>query len=342
MKRRRLLGAGFAMLATMVVAVWLVTTVTAAQKVWVIGYNAPTSLPFDIAIQKGMRLQAKKLGVKVVVAGGKFDPAGQAQLSALNSLIDRGLDALIVFPINPPGQIPAVVRAQKKGIKILDIEPAPGMEKYLITRLNSDDFSSAKKLGVYAAGQVGKPCKAGIVLGLPIVPVLQLRNLGYQAGLKAAGCEILDKQVSQDDQPATATTIANTWKTKYGSEMNLIMSYNDPSAFGVLAATGSSWAPKVVGMNGDEPNIQAVKDGRQLADGAVDMPAIGNGIIWAAVEALKGHKLPKVITTKINIWTKANVNKYLTYNQRLTAPMNISLFKQGGLWFLKGTLPKKK
>ena len=115
---------------------WLASGSTAAKhKTWVIGYNPPTSLPFDVAMQKAMKLQAAKLGVKVVFAGGTFDPGGGPQLVGLNSLIDRHVDALIVFPINPKSQLPAIVRATKAGIKIVDIEPSPGLEKYLLTRI---------------------------------------------------------------------------------------------------------------------------------------------------------------------------------------------------------------
>lgn len=312
----------------------------AKQKTWVIGYNPPTSLPFDVAMQKAMKLQAKKLGVKVVFAGGTFDPGGGPQLVGLNSLIDRHVDALIIFPINPKSQLPAVVRATKAGIKVVNIEPSPGLEKYYLTSIESNDQAAATQIAKYAGAQVGKPCKVGIIQGPPVVPVLNNRNIGYAAGAKAAGCEILDQQINQNDQPATATAIANTWKTKYGNDMNLILAYNDPTAFGALAAVSGSWQPKVTGMNGDEPNIQAVKDGKQLADGAVGFPELGNGILWAAVEALKGHKLPKLITHKIVIWTKANVDKYVTYNQRLTKPMDVKIAKEGGKYVLNATLPK--
>jgi ribose transport system substrate-binding protein len=301
---------------------------------FVIGYNAPTSLPFDVALQKAMQLQADKLGVEFVVAGGTFDP--NEQLAAFNSLVDRGVDAIIAFPIDPLGMQPAIDRAVEQGIKVVDVI-TPGLQNVL-THVRSNDREAAAALVEYAVTQLDGPCKVGIIQGLSVVPVLNERNLGYEEGAKAAGCEILDQQESQDDQPATATAIANTWKTKFGDEMNLILAYNDPTAFGAIAATGADWSPKVVGMNGDDPNIQAVKDGQQLADGAVDMPAIGNAILYAAYLALTGEELPPNLDSDITIVTPENVAEYKTYDERLKSAMDVEFVEQSdGSYLIEAT-----
>jgi ribose transport system substrate-binding protein len=332
MKRRGLLGAGLAaVLAATVTVGWLAAGGTAAKQI-VIGYTAPTSLPFDKELQKAMAVQAKALGVKLIVTGGKFD--NNAQIAAFNSLIDRHVNGIIAFPIDPNSQLPVIDRANAAKIKVISLD-TPGVQ-HVLTNILTPDLDAAKALAQLGAKAVGggANCRVGIIKGLPVVPVLNIRNIGYEAGAKAAGCTILDEQISQDDQPATSTAIANTWKTKYGSQMTLMLVYNDPSAYGAEAAVGGSFNPKVIGMNGDEANIQAIKAGRQFADGYVDFEAVGNAAVYAVVQAVKGKKLPPILIAPIKIFTKANLAQYVPYGQREKAPLKVSFVPHKGTYIL--------
>jgi ABC-type sugar transport system substrate-binding protein len=116
--------------------------------------------------------------------------------------------------------------------------------------------------------------------------------------------------------------------------MNLMLVYNDPSAYGAEAGGGGGVNPKVVGLKGDAANNHAIKDDRQFADGYIDLEAVGNAAAFALVQAIKGKKLPPLMITPIKIFTKANVNEYVPFSKREKTPLKVSWVPHKGIFVL--------
>jgi ribose transport system substrate-binding protein len=300
-----------------------------------IGWVPPTVSPFEKAMREGIEQQAKALGMELTVAGGEFDP--KVQISAVDSLVQRDVDAIMIWPLDEQGIQPAFDRARESDIPIITID-SPNARANV--NFQTDDVDATRALAKVVADKVGNPCAVGIIQGPPIVPIIKARAEGYTQGARESGCEILDIQTNREDTPEGASKIAAGWRTRFGSEMNGILSNNDPQALAALAQTGGDFKPEIVGLNGDAPNIEAIREGRLLGTAALLSPEIGNGMAYVAKELLDGKTVPSTIAANYAIVTNENVGEYKSYEERTAAPMKVSIRGSGNDGVLEAQIAK--
>jgi ribose transport system substrate-binding protein len=301
-----------------------------AQKL-TIAYIPPVlANPAIKAMNDAIAKQAKSLGMNFVTIGGEFNP--QAQIVAMNAAIQKKVNAILIWPLDPKGIQPSFDKATAAGIPILGIW-SPGVPNVL-ANFQYEDKGSGTQLAKLVAAELkkqGKPCAVGIIQGIPVVDILRARNEGLEAGAKAAGCKVLEKQVNQKDNSDGARPIADAWKTKYGSKMTAILAYNDPSALGALSASGGSFKPIVTGMNGDQLALDALKRGSLFATAAVPNVEVGASMAYAAwLKLVKKQAVPKQVNFPLQIVTKANVGTYKGWDVRLKGPVPKVTFVTAG------------
>jgi ribose transport system substrate-binding protein len=292
--------------------------------------------PAQQAIAKGFQNQARKLALSPAVLGGEFNP--QAQITAVNAAIQRRVTVLAIWPLDPKSLRPTLDRARRGGMKILTIWTAglPGATADIFY----DETPAARRVAALAAQTIkrsGDECKVGIIQGLPVVPILKARNDALEAGARAAGCEVLERQVNQKDSADGALPIVQAWRTKYGSEMTAILAYNDPSALGAVAAATGSFRPVITGMNGDPAAIDAIRNGRMLATTTVPNAEVGNALAWAANQVIGRKKVPRSVSAQCDVLTRANLGKYVPWSVRNRRALTVKFVKQGSRWIVKTT-----
>jgi ABC-type sugar transport system substrate-binding protein len=289
------------------------------------------------ALNDGIKVKAKALGLGFETIGGQYSP--QAQIVAMDAAIQKKVAAILIWPLDPKGIQPSFEKAKAAGIPILAIW-SPGVPN-IDANFMYNDGNAIQKIAQMAAAEVkkqGKQCAVGILEGIPVVNILNARNVGLAAGAKAAGCQILEHQVNQQDNSSGALPIVNAWKTKYGSKMTAVLAYNDPSALGAIAARGGNFQPLVTGMNGDSDGLAAVKNGSLFATGAVPNVEVGEAMAQVASNILNHKAYPKTVWFSFEILTKANVGSYKPWSARLAAgALQIRFVKVGGKVFAKTT-----
>lgn len=289
------------------------------------------------AMNGGFKNQSKKLGMTALTVGGEFNP--QAQITAVDAAIQRHVDAIIIWPLDPKGIRPTLDKARKAGIELFTIW-TPGFPG-ATADFRYAETSAAEQIAALAAAEAkknGKPCKVGIIQGLPIVAILKARNDNLEAGAKKAGCTVLERQVNQKDSADGAQPIVAAWKTKWGSQMSVILAYNDPSALGAVAASVGDFKPVIVGMNGDPAALDAIKSGTMLATTTIPNPEVGNAFAYAAyITRVKHQKVPSELSGHVDVITKANIDKYIPWDVRNKQPLAVSFVQQGGQWIIKTT-----
>jgi ribose transport system substrate-binding protein len=289
------------------------------------------------ALNDGIALKAKGLGLNFETIGGQYSP--QAQIVAMNAAIQKKVAVILIWPLDPKGIQPSFEKAKAAGIPILAIW-SPGVPN-IAANFQYNDGQAIQQIAKMAAAQLkkeGKSCNVGIIEGIPVVNILNARNIGMEQGAKAAGCTILEKQVNQQDNNSGALPIAQAWKTKYGSKMTAILAYNDPSAEGAIAARTGSFQPLVTGMNGDPDGLAAVRNGSLFATGAVPNVELGEAMAQVASLVIAHKAYPKTVWFNFEIITKNNVGSYKPWADRLKAgPLKIAFVKKGGKTFVQTT-----
>jgi ABC-type sugar transport system substrate-binding protein len=319
MKRRRAVVFGVLGLAAIATAAAVVTSASGgARKTLTLAYVPPViANPIIKAGNDAMAIQAKSFGMKFSTVGGEYNP--QAQIVAVNAVLQRKFDALAIWPLDPNSIKPSLAKAIAAKIPVF-VQDSPKDVPPATANFQLDDYQAGVALAKYVAAQLkkdGKACAVGIVQGIPVVEILNNRNLGLAAGAKAAGCTILAQQVNTKDNTDGAKPIVDAWKTKYGSKMTAVLAYNDPSALAAVADLDSSWRPLITGINGDSLAVEALKRGDMLATAAQPAIEFGACIATAANRSLHGQKVPKTIHMFYKPVTKDSVGSYVTLDQRL-------------------------
>jgi ABC-type sugar transport system substrate-binding protein len=336
MNRRKIVSLGLvaAVVAT-VVSVAASTGAAKPRKQLSIAFIPPViANPIIKALNDGIKIKAESLGMQFSTVGGEYNP--QAQIVAMNAAIQKRFDAIAIWPLDPKSIQPSLDKARKAYIPLVVIE-TPGVKPYL-TNINENDVESSAAVAEYGAKAAKKKfgsCAVGIIEGIPVVDVLRNRNIGLEQGAKAQGCTVLDKQINTKDITDGARPIVDAWKTKYGSKMNLILAYNDPSAMAAVSAVDSNWKPLITGSNADDIAVQAIRQGTLLATSATPNVEIGNAIAWALYLALVKHqRVPQELNTSNYIINRQNIKTYVPPSQKLKRPLNVSFVNRGGQWWI--------
>jgi ribose transport system substrate-binding protein len=259
-----------------------------------IGYSVfDRSDPYWDAYVKGIQFQAKKYKASVVISDDKSSE--QVQVSGSANLINQGISALIVSPIQPSA-LPATVNAAhaaKIPIIIGDVGAVGNYDAYVL----SDNYNG----GVLAAKYMidafkGKPGvhEVGIVSLLPDVAVGVDRVKGFTDTLaKDSSFKIVSTLVGQ-----TVDVSYRAAQDMITANPNIAAIYgvNGNSALGAskaLIAAGKS--PKngfvLVGFNGDPGEITAIAAGEETATIAQDSYGQGKLDVDIAMDLLKGKKI---------------------------------------------------
>jgi ribose transport system substrate-binding protein len=297
-----------------------------------VGYVLAAPVSALEAIGSGVKKEAAALGMNFVEESADF--SADQQISAMQALETKGVNVIISAPLVPASFFQAAQNAQKQGIYVLTYNKAGSGVSYAVT--NPDTAEATSLVGVLATHlkSEGKPCDIGIIEGQPTAPPLQARNIGFAAGAKANGCTVLASQVATTTTAQEGSTIADGWKTKYGSQMTGVVVINDDVALGVLPVRGGQFSPAVVSLNGEPAAIQAVQNGSLYADAGLENAVMGISLAMVAHDLATKQAAPTLASSPYYLITQSTAGAFLkTYADAtvLAAPLGkVSFTQQSG------------
>jgi ribose transport system substrate-binding protein len=303
-----------------------------ASEEFLIGYPAVLEAnPNNVAVVDGLKAQAEELGMRVATTT-MTDPtqAVAQQTSGIETLIQQGVDALVLWPSDPQAIRPALDRAREAGIIIVTQDSPTGDAGPVETNVQSENYEASYEGAEYIVSEVGEGVGVVAIEGLPFVPVLQQRNDGFLDGARDAGLNVLAHQVNEKDTADGARPLVDAWRTRYGDEIEAIWTYNDPSALGAASAKTDDWAPLITGMNGSQEGVDAVLSGAIDATWDFRPVEIGNVLGWAAYEALTGGELPPQINVEMIRYDSTNIDEFVPVADRLEQAIDVQLEEREG------------
>lgn len=96
-------------------------TASAKDKLTVAFIPGIASDPFFLAMEKGARAAAEKLGVELIWQGSASEYSPQSQLPFVDAALANDIDALILVPTDPDSLQPSVTRAEAAGIPVITV-----------------------------------------------------------------------------------------------------------------------------------------------------------------------------------------------------------------------------
>ncbi len=234
-----------------------------------IGYSVyDMQQPYWQAYAKGIEDASKTAGYGFVLADQKSSQ--QAEVSGSIDLINQGISALVVSPVQPPA-LPAIIDAAHKAkipVIIGDVGVAGAYDAFVL----SDNEGGGKLAAQYVVDHLkDKPgTKEVLVITLhPGSAVGELRIKGFVDEVaKHADFKIVATLNGNDTVQGGYQVTQNTLSAN--PNLAAIYAANDPEAEGAvqaLKAAGKNGVTDVfvVGFNGDPPALDLIKSGDMAA-----------------------------------------------------------------------------
>ena len=164
---------------------------------WTIGYSLKTITndDFQLALYNAVKDAVEASGNTFVDAIAETQTGVATQVTQIEDLINSGVDALILNPMDSNACITVMEKANEAGIPVVLIDQGieAGHEDLYITFISTDNFEAAKVAGQYMAEQLGEG-KAIIVRGANGSSAGDDRADGFKAGLEGTGVEVVNEQ----------------------------------------------------------------------------------------------------------------------------------------------------
>lgn len=220
--------------------------------------------PFFLAMEKGARAAADKLGVELVWQGSASEYSPQSQMPFVDAALADDIDALILVPTDPDSLQPAVMRAEAAGIPVITVDTTVTDQAYLTAHITGDNIDGGRQAAKTLAGQIGGEGKVFIMSGSPGATTNTLREKGFREELAAnfPKIEVVGREYA-NSQPATATSAVNTVLLNH-PDLAGIFAIDGTSGTGTIAALRNSNAVgkvKLVGYDAYKAQVEALQEG---------------------------------------------------------------------------------
>ncbi len=265
-------------------------------------------------LQKGMKARAEQLGIQLEVNDANLDMA--RQVSMAEDLIAKGVDVLIISPVQQEGAEAIVKKAKAEGVPIvIEASPVKGMTVIVAVCDYDVGFKGGVETGKYVKAKLGGKARI-LAVDLPMLRPCILRVDGFIDGIHTVipDAEVVHR-IDGQGLKDKALQVATDALTK-DSNINVIYGCNDDSALGALQAyrsAGLNEKKLVVCGTGSEglAFIKAMKEGGPYKVEAAMFPeAVGYQAIDVAVKLFNNEKLPEHWVTPTFGLTADNWSKY--------------------------------
>jgi len=272
-----------------------------------IGVTVYDMSSFITAGKEGMETYAKANDIELVWNSANNDVSTQA--SQVDSLINQGVAAIIVVPVQADSLAPQVASAKAKNIPLLAVNAA----------LDTPDLAGNVQPDDVAAGEQEMQMMADKLGGRGNIVVLQgplggsgeiNRGKGIDNVLaKYPDIKVLAKDTANWKRDEAVNKMKN-WISSFGPQINGVVAQNDDMGLGALQALKEANRTDVpiVGIDGIEDGLNAVKSGEfigtSLQNGTVELSA-GLAVANALVKGEQVNTEPVYVMPAI---TKDNVD----------------------------------
>ena len=247
--------------------------------------------------------------ITLVPVGTESQTEVEMQVGLIYELIKRGVDALVVIPIDSKALVEPVAQAIRAGIKVINADvmlDADLMRQYEIdpTFVGPDHVMAAKIAGDLLARELSPAARVVMIEGIPSAINAQQRRHGFMMSAEQNDLVLLDSR-SANWETEQAYQVFSGLLDDY-PDLEGVMCANDAMALGVmqvLERRGLDRRVYTVGIDNDVSIRPLIRDGMMLA--TIDLLGAEMVVrsIDYAVDALWGKERRGWIKTPIQVVT---------------------------------------
>lgn len=224
----------------------------------------------------------------------------EAQIAAVRSFINQGVDAIVIAPIVEDGWDDVLTEAKEAGIPvILEDRTVSASDDLYAAWVGLDFKKEGVMAGEWAAENFGDtPTNLVVLEGTTGSAPANDRAEGFNEAIEGTQIELLDSQTGNFTR-ADGKTVMEGFLQKYGDTIDLVYAHNDDMALGAIDAI------EAAGLTPGEDikiiSIDAVKDGMlALIDGKINFivecnPLLGDLAAGLVKDVLAGNEVEKTV-----------------------------------------------
>jgi len=253
--------------------------------------------PFFVTLKDGAVKQAADMGYDLIVLDSQNDPA--KELANVEDLTVRGVKAILINPTDSDAVSNAIRLINKAGIPVLTLDRGASHGK-VASHIASDNVAGGKMAGDFMAEKLGKGAKVIQLEGLPGTSAARDRGEGFAQAVKANGFKVLASQPADFDRTKGLNVMENLLANH--GDVQGVFAQNDEMALGAIRALQAAGKDVViVGFDGTDDGVAAVKRGVMAGTIAQQPALIGSLGVETADKVLKGQKVKEYIPVPLMV-----------------------------------------
>ncbi|WP_288395979.1 substrate-binding domain-containing protein [uncultured Vagococcus sp.] len=268
---------------------------------------------FQTYILEAAKDKAKENDMNIRVENAKEDLI--AQQDQVNTLIQNGVDALIVVPVDTSAMDPITKAAQNADIPLIYVNrnPYAGKEDKMpknVYYVGSEEITAGIMQMEFIGEKLGGKGNIAILMGILGNEGAMKRTEGVEQVIKEKYPEmkVLNKETAEW-QRDKAIAVTENWISTYGKDINAVIANNDEMALGALQAAKKNNRSDmlIIGTDAIPDAIEAVEKGELAGTVFQDAKGQGGGAIDVLVNKDKAESVTYV---PFQLITKDNVSEF--------------------------------
>lgn len=266
--------------------------------------------PFFEVINETIRSTVESNGDILITRDPALDAVRQTQ--QIYELIDEGVEAIFIAPVDFEAILPAVEYGKERGVKIIFVDTEVYDESLADCTVVSDNYHA----GVICAEYLLLKKSEGKILIFehPTTKSSNDRVEGFADTIKENRNFAIVDRLDYAGQLENAMPLMIE-KLKEGTEFDVVFSINDVGALGVLAALkdyGKLDDISVLGVDGAPEAKSMIKENIMLATAAQYPSEIGQNAVDQLYNMIEGRPVEKKIKVSINLISAENIDEFST------------------------------
>jgi ribose transport system substrate-binding protein len=258
--------------------------------------------PFYNELAKAMTAEAKAKNVPLEISIANQDL--NKQLADIEDFIVKGVDVIVMSPVDSKGALAAVMRAQAAGIEVITVDvPVEGAT--VASYIGTDNYAGGVKAGELMAEQLGGKGDVAII-DYPLVQSVVNRVNGFKEAI-AKHPEMKIVSIQTGITRAEALAVAQNM-LQANPDIAGIFGFGDDAALAAAVAVksaGLSGKVKVIGFDGMPEALGAVDKDPDMVGVIQQFPdQMGKLAVDSAIKIAAGETVPAEQPIVPGVYTK--------------------------------------
>ena len=257
-----------------------------------------------------LEAECKARGYELTVTDGEKDAS--KQIDDINTLINKGVDGILVLPIDGNSVAEGVENAYEAGIPIATVlRDMPTVADKYVCFSGCDDVELGSIAGQWIVDALGGKGKVVYITGIPGVSTAENRTKGFHSVVdKYPDIEIIVEQAANYSRSEAMTVMEAILQAN--PEIDAVWCANDEMAGGAYSAIEAAGREDILlgGANFQKDAYERILAGTQNAD-ITTPPQMVIAALDAVITTLEGGTVEKTLYYPLDLITKDNVDQFL-------------------------------